>query len=157
MKTILVNELRLGNWVSIKGVLNGEVRSISSKKISIKGKSGYFPINDVKGIPLTKKTLTELGFIFNENSTLDPTFDYMFLSCLGWNLTWHPKDAVLEWQAFNHLVNHGYPTNNINIEFVHELQNLYFIIEKKEIELLDLVNTKLTSKNQSLGLRLNFI
>lgn len=153
------NELRIGNWVKIKDDIFEEGREIGydiyktnefqitgfNDGSSMKGckvicfyeipskvggiiHSGCRDI-DMDPIPLTEEWLIELGFkkgnnsFYHKNGWLDvslPTVHYSFDIWRG---------------------NEDYPTTSdwseipLNVDYVHQLQNLYFALTGKELEL----------------------
>lgn len=55
-------ELRIGNWVSFKGLWNGKVKDISSSGIiQFEDNDGIFDIESMRPIPVNRYLLEKLG------------------------------------------------------------------------------------------------
>jgi hypothetical protein len=117
------NELRLGNYVAHSHIKNGvecefaEVESIWFTGLSNHygvGVDKYSGTNDsVKPIPLTEEWLLKFGFEKALN---------------GW---WCPDEVVSYKEGYA-----GFGTNTYTqIKHVHQLQNLYFALTGKELEI----------------------
>lgn len=112
-------ELMIGNLVSFKGMWKGEVDEITKGTIGIKGNGGCFPHDVFVGVPITEEWLVKLGF---EKSSLETFF--------------FGNDFKIEYD--NHA---GYGISFFGgaflrgVEFVHEIQNIVFIITGTELTL----------------------
>lgn len=117
-------ELRIGNWVEYKKGQQATVSHISSEKNGYIGvenneylSSGVFELVDFKPIPLTEEWLERFGFEndFDENPTkgqltIENQFDGSWIRVLD-----------------------GMWTDGIKIEYIHQLQNLYFALTGEEL------------------------
>jgi hypothetical protein len=101
------NEIRLGNYYNQFGNIhqvNGHI--ISELEKAPQGQLWC------KAIPLTEEWLLKFGFIKHENHSI-----------------WYTLNKVDVWFFDGKYVN----DNDVEINFVHELQNLYFALTKKEL------------------------
>jgi hypothetical protein len=118
------SELRIGNLVFEKGDIfeitsisrGGDLRLFSSKENHSSG------ISKVEPIPLTEEWLVRLGFTVgtpysNDRGFFSPCKYYFF-------------EGDIEFLLF---VSGGRPINNIELEHVHQLQNLYFALTGEEL------------------------
>lgn len=134
------SELRIGNCLKHKNYpdmafhvvgLNGTLVQIESGQIH-----GYFEHHrvecDVEPIELTKEWLVKLGFTSNDVGVcMIKGWDYM-----GWKELELMKTNNGYWAI---LSNHasGEETARVNlrvVEFVHELQNLYYMLSNDELQ-----------------------
>lgn len=58
---INANELRIGNWVSFKGMWIGQVKKFTDDVILINGNDGVFDIESFEGVPVTEELLYKAG------------------------------------------------------------------------------------------------
>lgn len=124
-----VNELRRLNLVNYQGV----VKIVNSISISMVGLSyrmnidefeyANIPIKNIKPIPLTEEILLKCGFEYD-------TLDWLYLRRKRFNF------------CTDRSVNMGVVYVNINgcdlgleLEYLHQLQNLYFALTQKELEI----------------------
>lgn len=140
-----VQELRVGNIVKIDdeylGPIEGKVTSLNEKAevellLSVnKGNIRYFRCgaDDIFPISITEELLTKIGFILPEHKEF-----YVMFSINGkdnsirltryfnlWNakiFASHPEVVMLE-----HTIK--------GLRFVHELQNAYYLVTGKELEI----------------------
>jgi len=118
-------ELRIGNQVSFKGLWNGEVEEIRSGTIGIKGYDGVFPPDVFEGVPITKEILLMYGFTHRKCTGAGGQDEWAGLDF--WEI-----DGECFFRGspkYLHLV--GYFNTQIN--YVHQLQNLYYAIKKKKL------------------------
>jgi hypothetical protein len=110
---INANELRIGNFVDF-----GEVTSLSAKNINVIKKNWLFTCDyeDVNPIPLTEDWLIKFEFQKSENHSW---FDKDFISISKSNSL-----SIYSREWFN---------MDKKIEYVHQLQNLYFALTQKEL------------------------
>ena len=138
-------ELRIGNIVKIDdeylGPIEGKVTSLKeSGEVELllsvsKGNGRYFVCgsDDIFPIPITEEWLTKIGFILPEHKEF-----YVMCRINGkdnsirltrylnlWNVeifASHPEVVMLECTIFG-------------LRFVHELQNAYYLVTGKELEI----------------------
>lgn len=113
------NELRLGNWVEyINNSGHFQVTSIEDGYIE----RGFLGTDQIKGIPITEEWLLKFGFRSNPYQDRYELDSIYFEGCKlnfecdktkGWTELWCEK----------------YP----KIEFVHQLQNLFFAVTGEEL------------------------
>lgn len=128
-----LGELRIGNWVKIEG--------LPEQQITLRV---FFEVSDIvsrmSGIQLNEEWLTQLGF---KNEGIGWRMDifkgkYSFREI---SISWCNDRALGEWYFFfrdgtpktpgdDHIV-----TITRELRYVHELQNLYYAITKKELTL----------------------
>lgn len=114
---IHANELRIGNWVSFKGMWNGEVEKFTSSSITIKDNSGFFDIDSFDGIEIDDNILIKIGFRFIKLGITASWEGYSLLD--RFNI--EKKDGQFIWDRFVVLKN------------LHQLQNLYFALTGQEL------------------------
>lgn len=112
---ISAHELRIGNWVSFKGLWNGEVEKFTSVSVTIKGNAGFFDIESFEGIELDDKTFLVAGF----------KHDYV-------NKNWETYTCNgIEFSKMKDC----YQWNRTKVNYLHQLQNLYFALTNSELTL----------------------
>jgi len=145
MKT---NELRPRNLIS-DGFFMYKVLEITSDIVkgfsTANGKDFYpdtlYSLNEenLKGIPLTEEWLLKFGF---EQTDEGDGFKLLhFWISLGGNDKLYLRHYLMGgfiW-GFNHFKELGQP---ISIEYVHQLQNLYFALTSEELKIKDDENNK---------------
>lgn len=120
------NELRLGNWV-----LNpDEEEEIIIDNVSME-LAMYHP--DVfEPIPLTEEWLLKFGF--NNDGWLRVKDFNLFSLGFAEDMDCYFHDGI-DWVDFKYKDKH-------NIKYVHQLQNLYFALTGKELEIKELATNK---------------
>ncbi len=140
-------ELRIGNFIASSGnpknietCVVGKVHSISSmdtqfEQIEVETEEEFiwFFKNSYFGIPLTEKWLIDFGFKKYAESSV----------CKGWaigvnpitqdyllNLTWMKNEDGTLAECF-------YKNGYFTIQHVHQLQNLYFALTRKELRIMN--------------------
>lgn len=137
-----INELRVGNYVNYNG-LNLEVYSFENRYPRSEKRydntvlvdllfDGFITaiLHEVKGIPLTEEILLNCGF-----EKINHISGYIFYS-FGRNykrekFAYMPLDVYLN---PNYAKIANFTVRN-NIEYVHQLQNLFFAINGKELNI----------------------
>lgn len=126
-----VNELRIGNLIQWKSTGNIEiVRDIFTVGKN-RCKVNSVSISDIIEIPLTEEILIKAGFekykwmwkedeYFNFNKTYNSTYTFS-IEIFNNEATWEYR-----WDRHNF---------DIHLKYVHQLQNLYFALTGKEIEI----------------------
>lgn len=119
---IQANSLRLGNWVSFKGLWQGKVREISSSGvILIEGNDGFFDDENIQPIPLTEEILFKCGFSRGDKTPID-----------YWKIL--PHYNIGKFEIFHEI---GYKINsNLPIESLHQIMNLYYSLTGQELTYL---------------------
>jgi hypothetical protein len=131
------NELRIGNWyTSVKfGVpVQCELSDLDQLCTMADGAYDDPPINEMfEPIPLTEEWLLKLGF---EQTYINISLgnDYFYIDLNKRNsLVIRPRNDLFvgcwEW-GFYGQIGHG---GIINIKYVHQLQNLYFVLTGEEL------------------------
>ena len=124
-------ELRIGNLVLANGLYDGQIKTVEqigsrgtlrekSRVLFFKegGRAGEFT-EDCDGIPLTEEWLLKFGFEKDKKGFLH-NVRFVFHHIYGWKIL---ENWIKNWVGIR------------EIKYVHELQNLYFALTGKEIEL----------------------
>jgi hypothetical protein len=115
------SELRIGNWMTFKGLWKGELSDISSSGLTqFKGNNGCFDIDSIRPIKLMPEILVKAGFDLEYKSVFTVKYTHKN-SVFGfdWNITtgWHAR----------------YYSHHINCIHLHQLQNLYYALTGEEL------------------------
>lgn len=117
-----LNELRIGNYIQYYGDMHGYVLSVAdigSPKIFVTAKGGgYTCTHDYEGILLTTEWLEKFGFEKPKNR------DCYIKKRLQ---VWKQMAYLIEEDT---LIAHWIP---VKLEYVHQLQNLYFALTGEEL------------------------
>ena len=126
---ILKNELRLGNWVKTEYKEIGNIKITEIRESVIySNKTNGISYSSLLPIQLTEKILLKYGFIeddFNKNGDLylplkniclDGHLDYLYVK---------DKSEVVKLRSIR----------SVEIKSLHQLQNLYFCLVGKELEI----------------------
>jgi hypothetical protein len=126
------SELRIGNWISYRGETDCYVSSLGSKGFETCREhndlsNGSDDINEYQPIPLTEEWLLKFGFIKEGTEYYKKSNDHgdvlLFYSPRH-NKYWYM--AAVERVQYN---------STKPIEYVHQLQNLYFGLTGEELEI----------------------
>lgn len=116
---IQANSLRIGNWVSFKGLWQGTVREVgTSGVILIEGNDGIFDDENIQPIPITEQVLFACGFGRQDKIPIG-----------YWKEL--PHYTVGKFEIFQEGDYKFAPT--LPIRFLHQLQNLYFALTQTEL------------------------
>lgn len=126
MKT---NELRLGNLVQFSLVITKgiyEVSAIRSNQIGVIGLTFEYKISEFQPIPLTEEWLVRFGFQKREGSTSNEWWNGINEVTKDWlvDITQMNDDGTFFYRNGKHVIN-----------YVHELQNLHFVLAGEELKL----------------------
>lgn len=123
------NELRIGNWVQnpvqeqkIIGIFNLENPSALMFDIVREAPKMKHPLEMCNPIPLTEEWLKRFGFEDDDNDWLINIDDRTSI-----HINLKKKRYLLE--SYDGIIKISHPS-----EYVHQLQNLYFVLTAKEIE-----------------------
>lgn len=135
------NELRLGNLVRHKEFPNLEFTIFGITRTSIQVDSGrmqgYLEVSrlldgDIDLIPLTEEWLNKFGFEIDDEAGNWHSPDHtIFKLSNGWSVG--KLDDFIGW--YNRAEDDYYSGFRPQLKFVHQLQNLYFALTGKELEL----------------------
>lgn len=139
---IKANELRIGNWVLLDGKHIADIESVTQNVISTKnpynkytdGTSGDYwncASDYITPVPLTPEILEKCGF---------EKFQYGDSTALEGYVTNGRiiiKGFLTPDNYFNLL---GYKQDHSIIQYLHQLQNLYFALAGEELQVRELVN-----------------
>ena len=125
------SELRIGNLVDVIEFKNVEVLGVSMNNIGLKVDSSTFlsvDINEINPIPLTEEWLLKLGFKYKkwDDHFIIKNGNY-FNSIKKYDDGWHYNTDESDATCY-------YLTT---IQYVHQLQNLYFALTGEELEIKD--------------------
>ena len=126
------SELRIGNFVNAYiNATTGKIHSLTKVTClhmnTLEGKNNVtHPYNLIEPIRLTEEWLLKLGFKRNENTKVSDSFYY--ISVGGSKLHINPDNGVV-WIHRNESIFN----NPCLIEFVHQLQNLYYALTGVEL------------------------
>lgn len=113
------SELRIGNWVNTEGnelIVDGRVINDAWM--------GKF--KTIEGIPLTEQWLVKFGF--KRSDTIGKSSSFLFIMIGGSELHINPDNGVVWIERNTNVFN-----NPALIEYVHQLQNLYFALTGEEL------------------------
>jgi hypothetical protein len=130
------NELRIGNWVYIPQAKTNEQIGVIEEngRFLTKGyKTSYSSIECLRPIPLTEEWLLRFGFR-KKASFSDHTIhiDMTNILCLDNDNNESEFSAVSIYD-----VDEGVWIYLESIQYVHQLQNLYFVLSREELKLKD--------------------
>lgn len=111
---IQANELRIGNWISFKGLWEGQVEKFTSSSVTIKGNSGFFDIDSFEGLELNNKIFLNAGF---KHGFINVRWE---IYTLGEIEISKMKDGY-KWDRW------------VRLRQLHQLQNLYFALTGQEL------------------------
>jgi hypothetical protein len=115
---IKANELRIGNWVNVTDK-DYQVTQILERGVNCGHIGAMYDL--VKPIPITTEWLLKFGF--KEKSK----WTFVLNTPNGRMLTYHLGTKII------HYGSNGYGSGEINCEYVHQLQNLYFALTGEEL------------------------
>lgn len=113
------NELRIGNWVEQPNDGVTRVTAILND-LQIKTETGYID-KYCRPIPLTEEWLLKFGF--------EKADEIYFIEFDVYSMT------IKEYEKGKYILNPETHFNYVDIEYVHQLQNLYFALTGQELEL----------------------
>jgi hypothetical protein len=117
MENLQANELRIGNWVEHNQPKRGYYTTVQKSTFSVNVEKLFKPI------PLTKEWLLKFGFC-DQNGYLIHLENELPIDLIY-------KDGVVSLEDSNELVTSTYFLNKI--QYVHQLQNLYFALTGEEL------------------------
>lgn len=131
-----VEDLRVNNIVRsiCHNGLETEIHSIFPYEVKLFANPVcYYELNDIEGISITKDLLMKFGF--KDDSLHEKYAEMGPVNCMRLNMLslseqegkWWP---VKKYDGIQHLV------VGSSIEYIHELQNLYYWIEREELVLI---------------------
>jgi hypothetical protein len=121
------NELRVGNWIINPFGGKGTVESIHLDSVKLKESNSFVPLVHCKPIQLTDEILLKCGFKKGDEYYLSPS-DYStegFVDMMCFNLK--ECEFIIDMSQYS-----GY---SVSIKHLHQLQNLYFALTGKELQI----------------------
>jgi len=117
-------ELRIGNWV----IVNEEcqIEAIIHDVVDVSTRFETYVLDTVKPIPLTEEWLERFGFEKDEEYDEGGLVDYRFTLMKG------SLEFVSFWNSED-LMGVNQPQTGVDVEHVHQLQNLYFALMGEEL------------------------
>ena len=146
MKEINVKDLRIGNWVFEPEIgdypyfqVEQITRDEEDGRLWVHYRNGSTRTTAPEPIPLTEDWLLRFGFQKRESSTCNAWY-------IGTNEITHDWLFDIVWLHRPELINSPnfpfYRNGRHLIQYVHTLQNLYFSLCGKELEIIDTSPTK---------------
>ena len=135
-----VEELRIGNWIiSNQSYCSWDIKIHSGDYFQIKqvgevldswddmGASGRLLLKGCKPIPLTEEWLTKLGFTIYKGEPDKYLENEVYIDC----------DETFYYVVESYCSERGdWCHCEVEIEYVHQLQNLYFALTNKELTII---------------------
>lgn len=151
---IKANELRIGNYAALTEEAKEDFSNIIGEKINdyfdvtffnsdgVDFDGFDFTFDELKPIPLTEEWLIRFGF---EKFSQSEMYGEDFVDTHGWeceykngNLAMLKPSSRSNWgEKQNSFSVLGLSYVNLWIDYVHQLQNLYFALTNEELELVD--------------------
>jgi len=132
------NELRIGNWTSINGYWVN-VYEIANGVIEISNGVDPYSIHDINPIPLTEEWLLKFGFNKGMESGRSlfggykyRNYYYIQLEFENWQYRLVKKTINDDWVLHQGFISQ-WSTVKESIDYVHQLQNLYFALTGEEL------------------------
>ena len=118
-------DLRIGNWITVSEVTY-RVTALSETKVHFKGRKGGVSQEEIHPIPITQEILEKAGFKKKGKADLFDKF---------------PNEGFT-YHIYSHkvMIFHG-PHNTLchwlstQIDFLHQLQNLYYCLTGRELSI----------------------
>jgi hypothetical protein len=129
------NELRIGNWVFDDENIPMQIAKIESEiytrwnfndcSIVLEHKATYYE-SEIFPIPITEEILLKCGF---EDGVVNIFENENFKTSIWYHDGWHFQFDEKEWYGKSSVYLYPAP-----IDYVHQLQNLYFALTGEELE-----------------------
>lgn len=124
---IIKESLRIGNWILASGSLTkGAIHRVTSIDANmVYCNNVALSYGNITGIPLSEDWLKKCGFTFDKNAGSE----YLAYNGLRLSLKfyrWIPAEGYLQLDS---------PLGSTEIRFVHELQNYFFGLCGKDLEI----------------------
>lgn len=122
-------ELRIGNWVTLDKSMTVDENPFQIRSSSF----SQITLNDliVNPIPLNEEWLLKFGFE-KEDRQLDTLYKLYFPNSKAHYFEWASSTNCVDVELDNGMTNY---TLSVDVEYVHQLQNLHFALTGKELEL----------------------
>ena len=125
---IQAKELRIGNWIidheaDSSVSIYWQIEEISKDGIKFRNSSSWISNNYIIPIELTEEWLLKFGFDKWSNKFIGIDTQFEILQILN-------NGTALAYDEFNNFI-----TISNNIKYVHQIQNLYFSLTGKELEI----------------------
>ena len=119
-------DLRIGNWITVSGEMY-QVSAVSEMKVQLKGNGGENNLEELHPIAITRELIEKAGFKKRERTDL---FDKIPLEGFTYHLYSH---HIMLFHGPNNTLCHWL---NTKIVFLHQLQNFYYYLTGREIEVI---------------------
>lgn len=125
--SISPEELRIGNLVIAKNIFNGNQMTVDGIGLTVffKGMHVGEYVKDIEGIDLTPEWLERCGFEYAEGFADDYTKQPITLYNNPFKKGW----------TIENLFGHQITEDLLVVEYVHQLQNLFFALTGKELNI----------------------
>ena len=118
-------DLRVGNWITVENVIY-RVSAVSETKVQFKGHRASFTPDVLHPIPLTPEILVRAGFKPRGKTDL---YDKVPIEGFTYQLHSH---KIMLFHGRDNTLAHWLSTR---IVFVHQLQNFYYYLTGREIQI----------------------
>lgn len=118
-------DLRIGNWIRVSDVIY-RITAVSETKVKFTGHKSSFNQEDLHPVPITLEILEKAGFKQRGKSNL---YDKIPDEGFTYHIYWH---KVMIFHAPDNSLCHWL---NTRIVFLHQLQNFYYHLTGKEIQI----------------------
>lgn len=128
-------ELRIGNYLLTTSGLQVEVEFIHSKHFDCRelGTGLFIPNGEYKPAPITEDWLLRLGFEkYKVSKSFGNTFILKYKNTIFKVCNKGGSDNFIGVFYLKTQI-HTFPISDIDVKYIHQLQNLYFAITKKEL------------------------
>lgn len=118
-------DLRTGNWIIASDVIH-KIVAVAENKVKFADQKGSFNPEDLQPIPLTPEILEKAGLKQRGKSSL---YDKVPEEGFTYHIYWH---RIMLFHAPDNTLSHWL---NTRIVFLHQLQNLYYYLTGREIQI----------------------
>lgn len=126
---IKANELRIGNWVNVHfdNQVNAEkIQGVSNTEVLLYNIDGTWSFDEFSGISITPELLENCGFT--------NTYPHHERNCFGDLISKYKLHGVSVFFVEGRKLEVSYASRELrHIEFVHQLQNLYYALTSTEL------------------------
>lgn len=125
------NELRIGNFVNHQGraqkIHSLNMSNVRVSELSFNDYNSTISNEIIKPIPLTEEWVLKLGFEENETNWCHYSLEYEPYSFI--DISFDDELPTINIRGIDNDVNY------FNFEYVHEIQNLHFLLTQRELKI----------------------
>lgn len=118
-------DLRIGNWITVAEVIC-QVTGVSETKVHFRGNKTAFKPEELHPIPITHEILERAGFKKKERTDL-----YDKIPIEGFTYHFY-ANKIMVFHGGDNMLSHWL---NTRIAFLHQLQNFYYCLTGREIQI----------------------